>query len=134
MDGRRYALSDFRGRPLVVSVWASWCAPCQEELPEFARAREVLAASHPDAVFTTINVGESGARARSWMDKQGLDLPVLLAPMSFMDQYGLMVVPSILVFDREGRVSALHEGWVADTDLVEKLGHDLSVQGKRADR
>jgi cytochrome c biogenesis protein CcmG/thiol:disulfide interchange protein DsbE len=126
LDGQKHALSEYRGRPLVISVWASWCAPCKAELPEFARARRELAGPFPDAVFTTVNLGESGARAKTWMDKTGLGLPVWLATMKFMDDYGLMVVPAILVFDGEGRVVVLHQGWSNDTNLVEELGQDLA--------
>jgi hypothetical protein len=108
--------------------------PCREELPEFARAREVLAETHPDVVFSTINLAESGARARSWMEQVGLELPVMLAPMQFMDAYGLMVVPSILVFDRDGRVTVLHSGWVQGTDLVVELTRDLAPLRAKPDR
>jgi len=134
LDGEKHALSDFRGQVLVLSAWASWCMPCREELPQFARARDELAGRHPDAVFVTVNLGESGARARSWMNKAGLDLPVLLATTNFMDEYGLMVVPSILVFDRDGRLAVLRSGWSPGTDLVEELSHDLSSLERRAAR
>ena len=132
LDGQKHALADYRGRPLIVSVWASWCAPCQAELPEFARARKELAGPYPDAVFATVNLGESGARARTWMDKTGLDLPVWLAPLKFMEVYGLMVVPAIMVFDGDGRVAVLHQGWSNGTNLVEELGRDLDALAKRA--
>lgn len=134
LDGGKHALSDFRGRILLLSVWASWCMPCRAELPEFARARDELAGRHADAVFMTVNLGEGGARAKSWMDKAGLDLPVLLASSKFMDEYGLAVVPSIMIFDRDGRLAVLHSGWSSDTDLVAELSHDLSSLGRRAAR
>ncbi len=134
LDGEKHALSDYRGQVLVLSAWASWCMPCRAELPEFARARDELAGRHSEAVFMTVNLGESGARAKSWMNKAGLDLPVLLASTKFMDEYGLMVVPSILVFDRNGRLAVLHSGWTPGTDLVEEISSDLSSLGKRAAR
>jgi len=134
LDGQKHALSDYRGRVLVLSAWASWCMPCREELPEFARARDELAGRHPEAVFMTVNLGETGARARSWMNKAGLDLPVLLATTKFMEKYGLMVVPSILVFDRDGRLAVLRSGWTPGMDLAEELSRDLTSLGKRAAR
>jgi thiol-disulfide isomerase/thioredoxin len=132
LDGGRHALADFRGRPLLLSVWASWCAPCRYELPEFQRARDALAAPHPDAVFMTVNVGESGARAKTWMDRQELDLPVLLASDRFVDQYAIISIPAILVFDRDGRLAVIHDGWVMGTDLAEELAKDLESLGRRA--
>ena len=78
LEGGRHTLEEFRGHPLILSVWASWCAPCRYELPAFQIARKALAESHPDAVLMTINLGDGGARAKGFMDKLGLDLPVLL--------------------------------------------------------
>ncbi len=132
LDGERHALEDFRGKPLLVSVWASWCAPCKFELPEFQRASQELAGPHPDAVFVTINLGDGGARAKAWADRHGIRLPILLAGQKFMQDYGLIAIPTILVFDRDGRLAVAHEGWVMNTDLVDALGKDLESLGRKA--
>jgi thiol-disulfide isomerase/thioredoxin len=132
LDGGRHALEDFRGRPLLISVWASWCTPCKIELPEFQRASRELAGPHPDAAFVTVNLGEGGARAKTWAAQHGLRLPILLAGQKFMQDYGLIAIPTILVFDRDGRLAAAHEGWVMNTDLVQELGKDLDALGTRA--
>lgn len=57
-DGRQVALSDYRGRPVIVNFWASWCVPCREEFPLLAAARaaheaeglEILGVIHDDSV------------------------------------------------------------------------------------
>ena len=130
-DGRR-TLEDYRGRPLLISVWASWCAPCRYELPEFQRARDVLAEPHPDAAFITVNLGDGGARAGAMMRSLRLDLPVLLSGDKFVRRYGINTIPTILVFDRDGRLAVAHDGWVMGTDLAEKLAKDLEAMGRRA--
>jgi cytochrome c biogenesis protein CcmG/thiol:disulfide interchange protein DsbE len=57
VDGRQVALSDYRGRPVIVNFWASWCVPCREEFPLLAAARaqhqaeglEILGVIHQDS-------------------------------------------------------------------------------------
>jgi thiol-disulfide isomerase/thioredoxin len=132
LDGGRHKLEDYRGRPLLVSVWASWCAPCRYELPEFQRARDALAGPHPDAAFVTVNLGDGGARAGAMMRQLQLDLPVLLSGDKFVRQYGIIAIPTILVFDREGRLSAMHDGWIMGTDLADELAKDLEAMSRRA--
>jgi thiol-disulfide isomerase/thioredoxin len=131
LDGGRRTLEDYRGRPLLISVWASWCAPCRYELPEFQRARDVLAEPHPDAAFITVNLGDGGARAGAMMRKLGLDLPVLLSGDKFVRQYGIISIPSILVFDPDGRLAVVHDGWVMGTNLAHELAEDLEAMGGR---
>jgi thiol-disulfide isomerase/thioredoxin len=132
LEGGRRTLEDYAGRPLLVSVWASWCAPCRYELPEFQRARDVLAAPHPDAAFVTVNLGDGGARAGAMMRKLQLDLPVLLSGDEFVQRYGIIAIPAILVFNREGRLAVVHDGWSMGTNLADELGKDLEAMGRRA--
>ncbi|MFQ5766759.1 MAG: TlpA family protein disulfide reductase [Acidobacteriota bacterium] len=134
LDGQRYSLEEFRGRPFFLSLWATWCAPCQQELPQFDRVRKALAESHPDVVMMTANIGESGARAGSWMKRHKLDLPVLLASEKFVNKFEVMVLPSILVFNRDGRLASIHRGWSQSTDLLAEVKKDLAaMDGKKAD-
>lgn len=127
LDGGRQTLDDFRGRPLLLSIWATWCAPCREELPQFQSAREKLAEAHPEAVFMTVNVGDGGARARSFLTQLDLDLPVLLAGKNFIYDYDILTIPSLMVLDRDGKLAILHEGWGKDIDLPEVLREDLEM-------
>ena len=132
LDGDKHSLEDYKDRFLVLSLWATWCLPCRYELPEFQRAREVLAASHPEAVLMTVNMGESGARAKLWLKKHDLELPVLLATDKFALDYGVISLPAILIFDRQGRLAVSHDGWVMGTDLVEEIGADLETLSSKA--
>ena len=127
LDGGRHTLEDFRGRPVLLSVWASWCAPCRYELPQFQQARSELAGTYPDAVFLTINVGDGGARAKGFMKKIGVDLPVLLAGHKFVYEYDITIIPTLWILDREGKLAIRHQGWTQGTDLPAVLGEDLDT-------
>ena len=55
-EGRRYSLTDLKGKPTIVNFWATWCPPCREELPSMNRAWQKIKAE--GIAMVAINVGE----------------------------------------------------------------------------
>ncbi len=71
--------ADFRGEPLVLNVWASWCAPCVEELPFFQRLHaETSEAQNLNVLL--VNNGENPAEAVAFLQTLGVTLPTALDP------------------------------------------------------
>ena len=62
-DGARHRLSDFRGKPVYVNFWATWCIPCQRELPEI---QELLDRHEDDLAIITVNTNEPLDRAKAF--------------------------------------------------------------------
>jgi len=65
-DGARHRLSDFRGRPVYVNFWATWCLPCQLELPDIQELQRVHG---EDLVVVTVNRREPLDRARDYFNR-----------------------------------------------------------------
>lgn len=111
-DGRDVRLTDFRGKVVVVNLWAMWCAPCRTEMPTLAR----LAEAYPggDLVVLPINVdtGEDEiANARSFIGVHE-PLPMYSDPefqMPFLFP-GKGKMPQTILLDRQGRVRAAFSG------------------------
>lgn len=78
VDGERFRLSDWRGQPVLINFWASWCGPCRREVPALIRAQETLRSSG----FTVIgvNIEESIAVAQEFLDEFGVKYRI---PMDF---------------------------------------------------
>lgn len=76
LDGRRHDLPAYRGTVLVVNFWATWCAPCREELPSLERLRDALRGKRVEVL--TVNVNEGESRVRRFLIDVPLRLPVLL--------------------------------------------------------
>ncbi len=76
LDGQQRELSHYRGKVVVLNFWATWCAPCIEEMPAFER----LAAQLADEPFAlvTVNFGEKPSRITPFLKKIDVDIPVLL--------------------------------------------------------
>ena len=76
VDGRPHDLTDYRGKVAVVNFWATWCAPCRDELPSLERLRDAMR-GRPVEVLA-VNVGEGEARVKRFLGEVPLRLPVLL--------------------------------------------------------
>jgi cytochrome c biogenesis protein CcmG/thiol:disulfide interchange protein DsbE len=102
LDGNTFTLNDFKGKPVLLVFWASWCEMCREEivlLEKFSQGRKDQLA----IVLITID-GERKRRAQQFISKNKITLPVLLLlKEKVMDSYGVRGwVPLIFLIDREG--------------------------------
>ena len=79
-QGESVSLEDFRGRPLILNVWASWCAPCVEELPFFQRLYSDVNAAGENLAVLLVNNGENPAEALSFLQGLEITLPTALDP------------------------------------------------------
>jgi peroxiredoxin len=76
LDGRLHRLEDYRGKVVLVNFWATWCEPCREEMPSMNRLRASLE-GQAFAVLA-VNLAESEARIRRFVEQLPLEFPVLL--------------------------------------------------------
>jgi thiol-disulfide isomerase/thioredoxin len=97
-----------RGRPVVVNLWATWCAPCRQEMPTLAAAQQ----RHPSVGILFVNQGETAATVRSYLSANGLDLhDVLLDSRSALGPaVGSRGLPTTLFYDSRGRLIDAHFG------------------------
>lgn len=119
LSGAPLALRQTQGRPTVINVWATWCPPCQREMPLLARA----ARAHPDVRFVFANQAEDPATIRVYLARQGLDLPNLALDQSqaIPRHYGTLGIPVTLFVRADGRLAASHMGEISPEQLNAKL-------------
>jgi len=108
--GRRMSLADFRGKPLVVNFWASWCYPCQTEMPLL----EAAFRSERGAVqFLGIDTNDTRSAALRFLKRVRVTYPALVLsdPASpVATSYGLIGLPITIFISPEGTVMGRHIG------------------------
>ncbi len=128
LDGSKVALSDYRGKVVVVNVWGSWCGPCRAEAPMLADAARTLA--RKGVVFLGINSrNPEQAAPRAFVRRYGVPYPSIYDPdgrtlLAFNGTLPPNAIPSTVVIDRQGRVAASVLGQVDKTtlfDLVDEV-------------
>jgi thiol-disulfide isomerase/thioredoxin len=119
IDGGSVDLHSLVGKPVVLNLWASWCPPCQREMPVLRDAQ----ARNQDVVFVFVNQGESGLAIREYLTGHSLVLGnVLLDPGSTVGrQTGFGALPTTLFFDRHGSLIDHRTGELSSATLIQRL-------------
>lgn len=116
LEGNPQKLAQYRGHPVLINFWATWCQPCREEMPELAQAHH----RHPHTQIIGIALDQPDA-IRQWLEHTPVPYPIwqgmadkhLDPAMLFNDTRGLL--PYSVLIDAEGRIVDTHLG---------KLDHD----------
>ncbi|MGP1666730.1 MAG: redoxin domain-containing protein, partial [Rhodanobacter sp.] len=119
LDGREVALSEFRGQPTVINLWATWCGPCRREMPVLAEAQRTM----PQVRFVFADQGESAAAVKSYMQAQRLTLEHVLidANLDLSNYYSARGYPTTLFLDASGQLRDTHIGELSRATLAERL-------------
>lgn len=112
-------LSDYKGKPVVINLWASWCGPCKRELPMM----HAMAKQNPDVTFLFISQRESQTKVQEYLSSETLELKhVLLDPKGVTaDLFQSRGLPSTLFFDASGHVVEAHLGELSSVKLFNSV-------------
>ena len=120
-DGKLVKLSDYRGKVVLLNFWATWCGPCQEELPWFREFQR----DYKDRNFAVLglSVDEDGWKAiNPFLTHFTLNYPVLLADDHTQMLYGnVESLPTNFVIDAQGRIASHHIGLVSKKTYREEI-------------
>jgi thiol-disulfide isomerase/thioredoxin len=126
MQGRRWTSAQLKGRVVVLNFWATWCAPCKEELPSL----QALHDSPDPPVVLGINVKEPRGRVNAFLHTTQLSLPVVLDEQGDLArQWGVRIYPTTVLLGPDGQAR-----WrvVGDLDWNGPLAHEWLLALKKA--
>ncbi len=123
LDGGMVSLAEYRGRPVVINVWATWCPPCRRELPLLAEA----ARTQPGVAFLFVNAQEDAETVRAYLKRSGLELKNVLLDREgrVLRRLKVVALPTTVFFNDKGQAVARHMGELSRAalfDYLKKLG------------
>jgi cytochrome c biogenesis protein CcmG, thiol:disulfide interchange protein DsbE len=123
ITGRQLSAADFRGKPLVINAWASWCEGCRVEAADVRR----FAADHPGVAVLGLNVTDAKGPARNFYRRTGWQHPSIEDRSGRMSaRLGVTGLPTTIFVDSEGRVVGRVPGTVTYAEL-ERIARRLGA-------
>jgi len=111
-SGKNLKLNEHRGEVVMINFWATWCAPCRQELPLLNRLHE----QYRKAGFRLlgVNIDDRPDAARAMAKNLGISFPVLFDSEKRVSRlYDVNAMPSTVLIDRDGKVRYIHLGYRA---------------------
>jgi thiol-disulfide isomerase/thioredoxin len=127
MSGKTWRLKELRGKAVLINVWATWCGPCQAELPHIQKLYDRLRDS-ADLLVLTLNIDEDLGAVEPYLKEKGYGFPVLPA-YGFVSNVvdSSIGIPQTWIVDSKGQWQWTQVGFGAVTDWEETVTNKLRV-------
>ncbi len=120
LEGADLSLGSFKGKPVMINFWATWCPPCKEEMPLLERYSKKYAEK---LVLLGINSEENADVVKPFISTMGISFPILLdLNGTVTNRYFVQDFPYTFFIDENGVLRAQHIGLLTEEQLVKYLG------------
>ena len=120
MNGKTVSLADYKGQVILLNVWATWCGPCQTEIPELVATY----AQYKDqgVVVLGVSIDDTAEMLREYAPKKQMTYPLLLMQDDFDEAYGPIIgVPITFFIGRDGTIARRHFGPVSKEQVDREI-------------
>ena len=126
VGGGEWRLGDFRGKVVLVNLWATWCGPCLEEVPGLVQVAESMGPKGLAVMGLSLDAGgataENLGKIGRYVQRYGVKYPITFPEAGSQMEFGVDGIPTSILVDREGRVAKLYVGAVGHEVLQRDVG------------
>lgn len=120
LDGKTFNLSDYKGKPVLINFFASWCLPCREEMPVLEKMGQEY--SQKGVIFLGIAIDDTEAKMKDFVARYGVTFPVGLDKTATIQKsFGIYGIPTTYFIDKQGVINYSHSGSVTEELLRNEL-------------
>lgn len=130
-DDKPISLADYHGKVVFLHFWATWCPPCQREMPEIQKLSEKYQNSEDIAILTVVMPGGQemdAAGIKKFLKEKGFTMPVIFDDGRLSSSFQITSLPTTYMFDRDGNVYGSVVGQLS-SDMMENI-IDRTLKGK----
>ena len=125
LSGKKVSLSDFKGKYVYIDIWATWCGPCQREIPHLQKLEEKYHGK--DIYFVSISCDNN---KKAWENRvraglKGIQLHFVNGD-TFMNDYMIKGIPRFILLDKEGKIISVDMSRPSDPKTIAKLDELLN--------
>lgn len=120
LEGGEVDLAELRGKTVLLDFWATWCAPCEVQMPILDELWRDADRGKRMIVGVSVDTDGPGAVA-SWVEQRGLRYPIAFGDQELAMRFGILGFPSLVLIDPQGRIRARHTGVWSRAEIEQRL-------------
>ncbi len=117
MEGNAFTISDYKEKVVVLNFWATWCAPCRKEIPDFMELHDEM--KDDGVIFAGVSLDEEGwEKVRPYANDMEINYPIMVDNGSVAQQYGpIRSIPTTFILNKKGEVEYVAPGMLTKEKL-----------------
>ena len=120
IDGNKFSLEDFRGKVVILDLFATWCQPCLQQIPQLAEIYGKY--DHDEVIIISISSpSDNEEHLRQFRDEHQMSWRVARDTAGVFDKYNVVYIPTIAILDQNGAVYYINEGLTDASTLSSKI-------------